>query len=254
MRRRWAFVLSVVAGAQGAGAQGAGAQDGKGYLVPKDVFSGFAEYSNDSSHIVLGVSENRRLAAVGGTYARRLLRTPVFTWQWMVEARPFALESDPVGSRQVTPQAGSGNSPVNTALQLQRASDCVPLDETVTFPDPVTEQPVSLAVVETCGRRWTYAAALSPLGQKLNFLPKRRVEPFAVGNAGLLVAAHAIPLDTARRFNFTFEFGAGVEWFYRPRRSWAVEYRVHHISNDFTAKSNPGVDSGTLKVTYSFSR
>lgn len=243
----WPLLLVV-------GARGAWAQDSKGYLVPRNQISSFAEYSNDSSHIVLGVSENRKLAAVGGTYARRLLRTPAFVWQWMVEVRPFMLESDPVGSRQVTPQPGSGDSPTNTVLSLQRASDCVPVNEVVSVSNPVDPQPITFTVVETCGRRWTYAAGLSPLGQKIHFLPRRRVEPFVVGNAGFLVAAHPIPLETARRFNFTFEFGAGVEWIYKPQRTWAVEYRVHHLSNDFTAQSNPGVDSGTFKVTYSFSR
>ncbi|HLI77507.1 MAG TPA: acyloxyacyl hydrolase [Acidobacteriaceae bacterium] len=236
------------------GAGAAWSQDSKGYLVPANQWSGFAEYSNDSSHIVLGVSENRKLAAVGGAYARRLLRTPVFTWQYLVEVRPFLLESDPVGYLQITPGPGSGNSPSQSVLSLQRSSDCFPVNETVTYTDPVTGQMVSFSVMQSCGRRWTYAAALSPLGQKINFWPKRHLQPFAVGNAGFLVAAHPIPLETARRFNFTFEFGAGLEWIYRPQRSVALEYRVHHISNDFTAESNPGVDSGTFKVTYSFSR
>ena len=249
MRRVWLPLLLAIAGVRAASGQ-----DGKGFFGAKNTFSGFAEYSNDSSHIVLGLSDNRKLAALGGTYARRLLRTTAFTWQWMVEARPFLLESDPVGSRQVTPQAGSGDSPVDTVLSLQRASDCVPARETVTFPNPVNMQPMTVAIVETCGRRWTYAGALSPLGQKVSFLPRRRVQPFVVGNAGFLVARHAIPLDAARRFNFTFEFGAGLEWFSATAHSFAVEYRVHHLSNDFTAQSNPGVDNGMLKVTYSFSR
>lgn len=234
--------------------RGSWGQDSKGYLTPRNAWSGFAEYSNDSSHIVLGVSENRKLAAVGGAYARRLLRTPVFTWQWMVEARPFVLESDPVGYLQITPGPGSGNSPSQRVLSLQRSSDCVAANETLSYTNPVTGQVSSFALDQSCGRRWTYAAALSPLGQKINFAPKRHLQPFAVGNAGFLFAAHPIPLETARRFNFTFEFGAGLEWIYRPQHSLALEYRVHHISNDFTAESNPGVDSGTFKVTYSFSR
>jgi hypothetical protein len=38
-----------------------------------NTFSIFTEYSNDSSHIILGASEDRKLAALGVSYSRRVL-------------------------------------------------------------------------------------------------------------------------------------------------------------------------------------
>jgi len=40
----------------------------------------FTEYSNTSSHIILGVSQNRRLAALGAAYSLRLLHTRYLDW------------------------------------------------------------------------------------------------------------------------------------------------------------------------------
>lgn len=39
---------------------------------------------------------------------------------------------------------------------------------------------------------------------------------------------------------------------YRDRRhSVALEYRIHHLSNAYIGNSNPGIDSGIFKLTYS---
>lgn len=73
-------------------------------------------------------------------------------------------------------------------------------------------------------------------------------------NGGYLFSTKAIPIPDAGSFNFTFEFGGGLEYFYAPRRSARLEYVVQHYSNHYTAPENPGVDSGFLKVTYAFGR
>ena len=38
-----------------------------GAFSRRNTFTVFAEYSNDSSHILMGVSENRKLATFGGS-------------------------------------------------------------------------------------------------------------------------------------------------------------------------------------------
>ena len=75
-----------------------------------------------------------------------------------------------------------------------------------------------------------------------------------IGNAGFLVATRDVPVDDSSRFNFTFEFGGGVELRRSPRHSWSIEYRLHHLSNDYTGTNNPGVDNQILRLTYSISR
>ncbi len=65
-------------------------------LSRRNTFTVFAEYSNDSSHILMGVSENRKLAAFGGSYARRLWPSISETCGTSWRSRPVLMESDPV--------------------------------------------------------------------------------------------------------------------------------------------------------------
>src|SRR5260370_42460714 len=64
----------------------------------KNTYSAFFEYSNDSSHIILGSSPNRRFASVGFQYERRLLSNRAFVWRYAAEFRPLVLDSDPIAT------------------------------------------------------------------------------------------------------------------------------------------------------------
>jgi hypothetical protein len=71
------------------------AQDAHTYS-PRHAFSAFAEYSNTSSHIILGVSRDRRLIALGLGYSFRLLHDRYADWYYNPEVLPFTLIRDPV--------------------------------------------------------------------------------------------------------------------------------------------------------------
>jgi hypothetical protein len=103
------------------------------------------------------------------------------------------------------------------------------------------------------GTRSTYVTAFSPLGYKFSVFPNRRIQPFVTGLGGFAVATRDIPVFNSSAFNYTFEAGAGVEWFQSHTRSCRFEYRYHHLANTGAAE-NPGIDSGVVKVTYSFGR
>ena len=47
---------------------------------------------------------------------------------------------------------------------------------------------------------------------------------------------------------------SGFEFYRSAKKSFRVEYRYHHISNDYTADQNPGIDNGLFQVTYAFGR
>ena len=73
------------------------AQTGEsGSVSRRNTFGIYVEYSNDSSHMVLGIAENRKLVALGGSYALRLWRSHVGDLRYIVEARPVLMVSDPV--------------------------------------------------------------------------------------------------------------------------------------------------------------
>ena len=88
----------------------------------------------------------------------------------------------------------------------------------------------------------------------MNFLPHNKVQPYVAVNAGFVAFAGTVPSSAATMFNFSFEFGGGVEWNARPGRAWSLDYRCHHISNAGRGMNNPGVDNGTLRLAYSFWR
>lgn len=209
-------------------------------------FSTFAEYSNTSSHIILGASQNRRFVALGLTFSQRLLHSHYVDWHYAPEILPFALIQDPVATQTFVSSNSSFSQTAPTGVACKPAVDTVPADPATGFP--------GYTFTQTCSTRWTYAGGISPLGQRINFAPRSRLQPFVVGNAGFLVSPRDIPVNDSSRFNFTFEFGGGLEFFRDHHHSWSAEYRIHHLSNDYTGYYNPGVDSQIVRLTYSLSR
>jgi hypothetical protein len=92
-----------------------------------------------------------------------------------------------------------------------------------------------------------YSAGLEPLGLRASLRPRGFPAAFILSaDAGFLCFAESVPSEHARRFNFTFSFGTGVE--VSAGRHWALTlgYRWHHLSNAFTAPDNPGIDSNLI--------
>ena len=76
-------------------------RSGIGY-DPRSSYSVFAAYSNDSSHMILGVSENRRLIATGVDYSRRLSSRSIYSWRYQVEVIPLELLQNPKLTTTIT--------------------------------------------------------------------------------------------------------------------------------------------------------
>ncbi|MGC2398875.1 MAG: acyloxyacyl hydrolase [Acidobacteriaceae bacterium] len=221
----------------------------------RKVFSGFIEYSNDSSHMLLGYAEGRKITALGLGFQKRSFLKEGVTGSWLAEVRPYMTVIDPTmkGFALNFPQQPAYSGMVNFVSP-------VPVDK------PVSNAPQSVFLVAQNqvyagtatyigGTRSTYAAAFSPLGYKLSLLPHRRVQPFVTGLGGFAVSPRDIPVFNSSAFNFTFEFGAGVEIYRTHTRSCQLEYRYHHLANaSANTTDNPGIDSGVFKVTYSFGR
>ena len=217
----------------------------------RNTFGIFGAYSNDSSHMILGYAGNRKLLNIGVSYSRRLLINQNVNLQYNAELIPVALESDPLSlyvNHQTAPidvtSTFAGGPPVN----------CTPVNTSYSFIDNNGITHTGTTSTYCHGRQWTMGEAMSPAGIQVNFRPGRTMQPFVTGHGGYMYSTHAIPLSFAGAFNFTFDGGAGVEFFRTKTRSIRLEYRYHHISNDFTAQSNPGIDSGLLQVTYAFGR
>lgn len=215
----------------------------------KNTFGFLVGYSNDSSHILLGVADNRKLLSFGGMYARRLLQDHIVNWQYSVEVLPVALESDPVLHEVVT-----YTSPTNGVAQDTRAVVPACQPGSGSFSQTVDGVTYSYTYVDTCSRQWTVGEGMSPVGFQWNFLPRHKLQPFLTGHGGYMYSSRPIPDAYAGSFNFTFDGGAGFELYRSRTRSIRAEFRYHHISNHETARDNPGIDNGVFQITYAFGR
>jgi hypothetical protein len=209
----------------------------------RNTWSVFGMFSPDSSHIFLGIVEQRRLVILGGEYTRRVHLGRRLAVYYLAQVRPVILESDPVLLAFQDINTGQLLFPLAKPLRVEI------VDYT-----PIAVPQTNIVVKRFYGREWTYGGGLSPLGIKLNLATRHRLQPVIIGAAGFVVSTRDIPEDHASSFNFTFEFGAGLEWFYRPKRSLRFDYRIHHISSAEIGTQNPGIDSGIFQATYSFGK
>jgi hypothetical protein len=238
-------------------------QPGEDYFARKNTFSFLGAYSNDSSHMLLGVAENRKLLDIGAGYSRRLFVDRIVNWQYSFEILPVALDSDPLQvNSQTTTLVFTNGMPTQTfagVLSNPTGLACAPSTTTQIYsiyqiPTQTLIGTETVVNVFTCSRRWVIGEAISPIGFQWNFMPRHKLQPIVGGHGGYMYSTQPIPTQDAGSFNFTFDVGAGFELYRSKSRSIRAEYRYHHISNHDTAYDNPGIDNGVLQLTYSFGR
>jgi opacity protein-like surface antigen len=208
-------------------------------------------YSNDSSHIIMGYAEQRKLLHIGADYSRKLILNRYLNWQYDAEILPVTLESDPL-TKSVNVQT-SPTQATTIVTGLMPMASCAPYVNQYNF--IINEVTYAGTDTFTCsGRQWTIGEAFSPVGFRWNFRPTHPIQPFFEGHGGYMYTTHPIPIAEAGSFNFTFDFGAGIEWYRTPHQSMRFEWRYHHISDHDTTDVNPGIDNGLFQVTYVFGR
>ncbi|NIR47000.1 acyloxyacyl hydrolase [candidate division KSB1 bacterium] len=103
-------------------------------------------------------------------------------------------------------------------------------------------------VIDRNSKDSVYGFGLSPVGLKWYVLQVSRFKLFTNGSGGFLTFVEDVPDPDARKFNFTFEFGGGIEVFTNSRVGIALGYRYHHLSNANTEKVNPGLDANIFYI------
>ena len=224
----------------------------------RDTFTVFAEYSNTSSHILMGVARQRELAGLGFGYTRRLFGFWGSSLGYQVEVRPALFESDPVAIYTSTTTVLSGPS-AGTYTNVQGFAILTPCRPSIGLPQTITSPGYPSETVSenvTCGRQWTITQEFSPAGLKYSMRTRHAVQPFVIGTAGYMYSSRPIPVAGAGSFNYTFDFGVGIEVFRSRGKSVSVETRYHHFANgEYTAYAyDSGVDNIMYKLSYSFGR
>jgi hypothetical protein len=216
---------------------------GAGTLGSRNIFSGLAP----GRHLIIASTELDVMAHRGRKTSYR----------WEFEVQPLIEVSDPHDVQNYTFNLYTGSIPPQHYDTLDRYP-CV----SNTSMGPYYQMQTSGTItqigtytdVQTCSTLWTYTGGVSPLGQRVNFRPQHRLQPYGVANAGFLAATRKLPISTATQFNFTAEGGAGIEFFQRSKRSIALDVRYHHTSNGGRGQYNPGIDNVMFKLSYRLSR
>ena len=160
----------------------------------------------------IGKTPDARFGNIGLRYGRVLAANNNLAFSWTIDAVPVAVLS--VNRFTIVP-TGPGS------FTVQRSRDR------------------------------TYAAGLLPIGLKLNFRRSQTLQPFASGSGGFLYFSKDVPVAGAKRFNFTFDFGGGVQLVKTSGRAITIGYKYQHISNGDRSPINPGVDVQMLYAGFS---
>lgn len=101
-------------------------------------------------------------------------------------------------------------------------------------------------------RRTTYGTGASPAGIEVSFLPAKRIQPF-FGIRGGFIYFNRNALDVfASQFNFTIDGRGGIRIPLRAGKDISFAYMFQHLSNADIGRTNPGLDSHMISLTYSF--
>jgi len=98
-----------------------------------------------------------------------------------------------------------------------------------------------------------YGAGASPIGFQANF-GQKKIQPFANGSIGFLYFSQQVPLVASSQFNYTITVGFGAQFLQRSGRSLTLGWKYHHLSNNYQAMLNPGIDSSVFYIGLSIFR
>jgi hypothetical protein len=212
------FVALLFAGLLAA-APASRCQIGESY-EPKNEFGVWAGYSFDSPHVI-GTTSERQVGLLAVHYARTLWKNPSASLQYTIDVLPLELVLEP---------------------KIKNVIFTTPPPHNTFIPG---------------ARDYVYGGGVNPIGFKVNFLRRRRFQPFLASTAGFIASVKRVPIDVpgGTQFNFAFDFQAGFQRYNSSRtRAWTLGYKLLHISNANRADLNPGMDGNVIFLGYSFFR
>jgi len=206
-----------------------------------------SSYSPDSSHMFIGLAEQRTTTTIGYQYTHLLQYGRHERIDYEGSVTPFYSETDPTLIGTTTTLNGQTMTSPQTPVRV------ITVDRA-----PVGEAHMATGVVSPIyavyGSQTTYAASLSPIGARIGVMPRSRIQPSFAVNLGFVVSSRDIPVNESDRFNYMFAFGPGIQIFSTPQSSVRLEYIYRHISNAHQGYLNPGVDQAVFRVTFSHHR
>ena len=97
-----------------------------------------------------------------------------------------------------------------------------------------------------------FGFGFSPLGAEVQRAISSHTRLFGAFAGGVMWFTRPTPTIFARKFNYTLEYGGGIQWRHSHRTAWRLGYKFHHLSNNYTAYDNPGLDGHVFFAGVSF--
>ena len=94
-----------------------------------------------------------------------------------------------------------------------------------------------------------YGAGANPVGLQAN-IGQKTWQPFVSGTLGFLYFHQQVPILGSSQFNYTISVGFGMQARIGRGRSLSFGWKYHHLSNNYQARLNPGIDSGVFYLGY----
>ncbi|MCU1270129.1 MAG: hypothetical protein JWN74_1423 [Acidobacteriaceae bacterium] len=98
-----------------------------------------------------------------------------------------------------------------------------------------------------------YGTGLNPVGFQANVGPWK-IQPFANGTVGFLYFHRPVPNLSAAQLNYSITIGFGAQFLRSSGRTFSLGWKYHHLSNNYQAASNPGIDSSVFYAGISWVR
>ncbi|MGB8885385.1 MAG: acyloxyacyl hydrolase [Candidatus Korobacteraceae bacterium] len=103
-------------------------------------------------------------------------------------------------------------------------------------------------------RKAAYGGGFSPVGLKLNFVPRGRYRPYLEFNGGGMFTQKNVPPGPTSMFNFTLAAGPGVMIGLPHNQAMSIALRFWHLSNANLGDSNPAFNTIQIVIGYHWLR
>jgi hypothetical protein len=108
------------------------------------------------------------------------------------------------------------------------------------------------SVALTTERRTVLGAAILPVGERMIFNPRFKLQVAIYANGGFAYFTRRILSEGASRFNIALQFGLNFQYPLTANSSVITGYAINHLSNGDIHFKNPGLDTNLVYVQYLF--
>jgi len=103
-------------------------------------------------------------------------------------------------------------------------------------------------------RKTTFGFGFQPAVFRFIFMPEKRLKPFVQTGVGMMFTNNPLLVPDATSYNFTGDFGGGLQFYTEPKKAITFGYRYFHISNFNTTNFNPGYNANIFNIGFSYFR